>query len=637
MSSTINIKAPWTARYISKTDFICGDSCPHATRFRFSHASDATPFDMDYILDNGTAVGEFARSLYPDAKVIGHSNPLNEAVETRDLINAGEMTLCEAAFLAYDLFCAVDILEVTAPGHVVITEVKSATKIKDIFYRDIAFQVYVITKCGYTVDQANLMYVNEDYVRGDTLDPNEYFIKVDVSTDVFNLQSTIENDIDMLSQIDPDDPHISECCFKPYACPFWEKVCKPTLPEKSIFDIRGGMRVSTKLKHYYNGIVTMADFLTLKKQNAKYVQQCRLETEESDVTEVKEKELKAFLEKISWPITSIDFETINEALPLFPGQGPYDQTVFQYSMHILRRPGDNLEHFEYLANPTTDWRCDLAHALVKACPSQGSVLVWNEAMEKNRILEFAELEGNQDIRDELLSIADRILDLMVPFRERVIYNRQMKGSYSVKKVLPALCPKDKLSYDELSINNGMLASMAFATLIHNPETPAFESATIKRALLIYCELDTYGPFCILNEMYKLLNPSTSELFKKSERQDKSKRTIRVGDLVSTNVGNGSVSGFTRCFVRVSLQSGRKVLRKPHNIYNMSGLVVAKVRNDSGESFNFRDVTGREVKVGDFVVTKSVLGQVTGKTDCFLKIHLANGKDVLRNGTFVIIS
>ena len=630
-------KAPWNHGFLSKTDFICGDSCPHATLFRYLRPRDAVPFDMDYVLDNGKAVGEFARTLYPDAVTVEHSTPIKQATETRHFIETGKQTICEASFVADNLFCAVDVLEITEPGHVTITEVKSSTKIKDIFYRDIAFQVYVVKECGYIVDAAYLLYVDSEYVRGDTIDPEKYFIKVDVSTDVFNLQSTIENDLALLSTVAPDEPHISECCFRPYACPFWENVCSHALPENSIFDIKGGMRISTKLKHYYNDVVTMADFLKLKKQNPKYIQQCKLEVEKSDETEINFDGLVAFLDKLEMPLTSVDFETIAEALPLFPGQKPYAQTVCQFSMHILREYGKNLEHLEYLADPSIDWRGDLAHALVKCCPPKGSILVWNEAMEKNRILEFAELECNQDIKEALIDIANRILDLMVPFRERVIYNRKMKGSYSIKKVLPALCPNDNLSYDELSINNGMLASMAFSTLVHKPEMPRFEATTIKRALLTYCELDTYGPFCILNEMLKMEDKYASELFIKNEKQDRTKRTIRVGDSVSTNIGNGAVTGFTKYFVRVRLNSGRNVLRKPHNLYNMSGLDVEALRNDGNTSFDFCDVTGREVKIGDFVVTKSLLGQVTGKTKHFLKIHLSNGKDVLRNGTFVIIS
>ena len=50
---------------------------------------------------------------------------------------------------------------------------------------------------------------------------------------------------------------------------------------------------------------------------------------------------------------------------------------------------------------------------------------------------------------------------MVPFRERWYYTPEMQGSYSIKKVLPALVPD--LSYDNLDIKGGGVASSTFLT------------------------------------------------------------------------------------------------------------------------------------------------------------------------------
>ena len=640
------MKPATSTRIISKSSFICGDYCPYATLNCLTREKDASIPDLKYIFDNGTAVGVFARNLFPSAVVVSHKSMPEMAEETEKLIDAKTHYICEASFLKDDLFCAVDILKLTRPGHVQIIEVKSATEIKNIFYRDIAFQVYVVQQCGYKVDAAYLFYVNSEYVRSNNVDVKQYFKIENVSSDVFNLQSTIEDELLLIREAlnknyEPKSP-ISECCFKPYQCPFWEKICKSTLPPKSIFEIYGGMRVSTKLNLFNSGTRTMSDFLMLKKQNPKYVQQCRLECNEDNRTEVKMEQLHEFLDKITYPIISLDFECLNEAIQLFQGQKPYEQTVFQFSMHILWEHGEKLEHFEYLANPKVDWRAAVAHALARFCPTEGTVLVWNQAMEKNRILEMAEFEHNRDIRERLINIADRILDQMVPFRERVMYNRRMRGSYSLKKVLPALCPDDpNLSYADLSINNGMLASMAFSSLVHNNDMSAFQSAAIKRDLLTYCELDTYAPFCILEVMYNTAYPGGKTLFKKVERLDNTHKTIRINDRVSTNIGNGTISGFTKCFVKIRLDAGYNIIRMPHNLYNISGLDVPKEKHQDipfmeGETAKFYDVTNREVKLGDFVITHSQLGEVVGRTKTYLRIKLSDGKEVLRHGTFVIV-
>ena len=634
-----------TTSVITKTYFTRGDNCPLATVNSLRCPEEATTPDLNYIFDNGHRVGELARKLFPGSVTVELGTHSAMARDTRHYIDQGIPTICEASFFNEGLFAAVDVLKFTAPGHVSIYEVKSSTEIKDIYYRDLAFQVYLVRSCGYTVDAAYLVYINGEFVKNGEIDVNQFFITANVTEDVMNIMDQVKADIDVIRDLlekgTTIDPPIGSQCFTPYACQYWKK-CRATMPMHSIFDISGGMRNSTKIKLFYNGVPDMESFLTLKGQNPKFVQQARLEVDGSDVIEYKEDELKEFLDSLKFPLTSLDFETIIPAIPVFDGMKPYDQTVTQFSMHILRELGGNLEHHEFLANPDDDWRHALAHKLVQACPFEGSVLVWNKTMEYHRIMELAEMPCNTDIKSDLISIADRIVDLMVPFRQRVVYNRQMHGSYSLKYVLPALCPNEKdLDYTGLSINNGMIASMAFTELMDSSMSD-IQAASTRRDLLTYCELDTYGPFNILEKLYKLIDPSSKKLFVKSVRHDHTNKTLRIGDRVSTNVGTGSVVGFTRCFVRVRCDDRINRLRKPHNLYNLSGMEIPEVDGPTIETISekpvkFYDVTGREVHEGDFVTTNSVLGKVIGRTPAFLKIQLTDGKTVLRNGTFTIIS
>ena len=56
------------------------------------------------------------------------------------------------------------------------------------------------------------------------------------------------------------------------------------------------------------------------------------------------------------------------------------------------------------------------------------------------------------------NMLERIVDLATPFRSFYYYKPSQKGSYSLKKVLPAVTGKD---YSELEISNGGDASMQF--------------------------------------------------------------------------------------------------------------------------------------------------------------------------------
>ena len=632
-------------KFLTKTDFTTGFICNRATVNNLTCKQLAAPADMEYVRDNGQSVHELARTYFADSVTVLEKSNVDRLNETIRYINAGKSYICEAAFLSDSLFAAVDILHVLPNKHVEVYEVKYATKIKDIFYLDLAFQVYVLEHCGYIVDAAHLMIVNEEFVKHGDINPREYFVVYEVTDAARNLQQEVKDSVNTIMQVVTglskldEVPEIGEYCFRPYGCPYWH-VCSKTLPEDSVFEIVK-MKVAKKVEYYYGGVQTMRDLTEVKKLAPRFEQQARLQAEKSDVTEVKMDHLKVFMENLVFPITSLDFETIFDALPVFDGTKPYNHQVTQFSAHVLRERGGNLEHFEYLAEPEGDWRVSLAHELVKVIPESGSVVVWNKGMEYNRLEDLSKLPRNADIKDKILSIMERIVDLMIPFMNRVVYNRFMKGSYSVKKVLPALCPGRKdLNYDGMPINNGMLASMIFSKMLHG-EITGIAAAVARKNLLTYCELDTLGPFAIMDAMFRLLDPNATKLYEDVvTRRDGAERRILPGDFVTTNVGSGKVVGYTPCFIKVMV--GRRIVRRmAHNIFNHSGLKIPehateKMPSVPGGVYVFTDLLDTEVRMYDYVICGAEIGQVVGRTCNFLKVRFTNGKEVLRRSGFIVV-
>ena len=96
-----------------------------------------------------------------------------------------------------------------------------------------------------------------------------------------------------------------------------------------------------------------------------------------------------------------------------------------------------------------------------------------------------------DLKDEMERINANMVDLMIPFKDRNYYTKEMKGSYSIKYVLPALYPDNpELDYINLDlIHNGGEASQAFLSL---KDKPLKEQEEIRHGLLEYCKLDTYA-------------------------------------------------------------------------------------------------------------------------------------------------
>lgn len=97
-------------------------------------------------------------------------------------------------------------------------------------------------------------------------------------------------------------------------------------------------------------------------------------------------------------------------------------------------------------------------------------------------------EEFKDLADYLLAIKNNLYDLIKPFRSDHYYVNEMKGSFSIKSVLPALFPEDdELNYKRLEIQNGNAAMDAFRRLSELPEE---ERVKARESLLEYCKLDT---------------------------------------------------------------------------------------------------------------------------------------------------
>src|SRR6185295_10200216 len=113
-------------------------------------------------------------------------------------------------------------------------------------------------------------------------------------------------------------------------------------------------------------------------------------------------------------------ETVQSAAPLYDGTNPYRQVPFQFSLHVQAQPGGPLKHTSFLHKKNTDPREAFTKALVKACGTKGSVVVYN--------MEFESQRNNELGRDfpaykaQLSAINARMIDQYLPFKNRWLYS-----------------------------------------------------------------------------------------------------------------------------------------------------------------------------------------------------------------------
>lgn len=445
------------------------------------------------VFETGRQVGELAKRLFGDYKDIPYDKNIKVRLEkTEQLLQDKTNIITEASFIYDNNFCSVDILKNDRDG-VEIYEVKSSTKIKDVYLDDAAYQYFVLSKLGLNVKKVAIVFINKEYIRGKELDIENLFNIEDITSIAIEKQDEIRSNIDFINKFmedhDRDNEPVKEIgkyCFDPYSCIFWD-YCTAELPKPNVFDV-SGMYKSKKFEKYYEGKISFED-LENENLNPKYLEQIEFELNDKK-PKIHKNAIKDLIESLVYPLYFIDYETCQYAIPKYEKTKPYQQIPFQYSLHIIKEEGAPIEHKEYLADINDD---DLirtfAENMIKDMSQDGSVIVYNKSFEASRNKEIGEMF--LDLKPEMERINNNMVDLMIPFKNRDYYTKEMKGSYSIKYVLPALYPDDpELDYINLDlVHNGGEASQAFLSL--KDKTPE-EQDKLRESLLEYCKLDTYA-------------------------------------------------------------------------------------------------------------------------------------------------
>ncbi|MDC7231973.1 MAG: DUF2779 domain-containing protein [Spirochaetales bacterium] len=482
---------------LSKSQYTSYLQCPKYFWLYRMKPEVLTPADerQQQIFDTGHLVGETACGLFPDGREVPFNlKDLPGMVSaTRKLIEEGETTIYEASFIYDGVFVAVDILHFEK-GLWNIYEVKSSTGVKDVYIHDAAVQSYVLENCGIPLKSVNIIHINNRYIREEDLKLEELFTTVDITLRIHSAKRGLPERLgamkELLKQAEPDQ-EIGPRCLSPYECPAkaycWHTLA--ALPEDSVFTLTTA-RMDDKFKYYAEGKRTLQDLDPAELSKAQRLQR-------EGKIHIEREPIREFLDSLDTPVSHLDFESFQQAVPGYEGVKPFQQIPFQYSIHI--EEDKELIHKEFLDPWNRDPRRDLAESLIRDIPKEGTVLAYNRSFETGVINKLAALFP--DLEDSLHAVSSRIMDLMIPFQKRWYYHPAMKGSYSIKKVLPALVPEMEQAYSELpGVRNGGEASSAWALMA---QADREQREQVRRGLLAYCRLDTLAMVKILDVLRSL--------------------------------------------------------------------------------------------------------------------------------------
>ena len=484
---------------LSKTSLLKGIQCSKALYLsKNPPAIEILPDpDLEAKFQAGRGVGVLAQRLFPGGTEVpfSDSSVTEQIAKTRELIEAGTDVIFEASFAFDSIFIKADILVRTGTTWE-INEVKMSTTVKDPNYDDAAIQYYVVTNSGLTVSKVSIVHINNKYERQGDIDVHQLFTSEDVTELALVRQEDLPATItDLREALKGDEPtiDIGRYCSYPYSCEF-VPYCWRDIPEDSIFSLKG--RGIDKFEYYGQGIVRLEDLPTDELNKAQKFQAIATISKEDSTNPAG---VKDFLDSLWYPLCHLDFETFDTPIPPFDGTRPYQKIPFQYSLHVQAKEGAEPIHFEYLVEPGNDPRRELTEKLLAEIPKDACVLTYNQAFEKGVLKSLA--EAFPDLAEDINARIENIRDLMVPFRKRDVYRWQMRGSYSIKAVLPALVPE--LSYEGLTVSDGMMAMRVYHEMceIDDPD----KVAELRKGLLEYCRLDTLAMVEILVKLKELSN------------------------------------------------------------------------------------------------------------------------------------
>jgi uncharacterized protein DUF2779 len=466
----------------------------HKLLWWMAHEPAAVELDVDdarqAVFDQGHRVGALARTYVPGGALVDLPHNAYEArlEATRQALAEGAPAVYEAAFRADGVFVSVDILERRERGFGLI-EVKSTAGVKEAHVADVAIQAHVLRRSGLDVGRTEVMHLNRACAYPDLSD---LFTRADVTERVEARLAAVPGEIAAMSAMlagprpsVATGPH----CAKPYACPFTER-CWPVLPPYHVSTLRAMQRRLLELDEQgYRSILDLPEDLPLAPiadRQRRAVQAGRVVTERT---------LGAALGPFTAPLAFLDFETVALAIPVWTGCHPFDAVPVQFSAYVPDASGALHPH-AWLAEGPGDPRPALAERLLAVCEGAGAIAAYGAGFERDRIRELAAALPHLAARLEAL--AGRLVDLLPVVRNHV-YHPDFGGSFSLKRVLPALVPD--MSYRGLAIGDGETASLELGRLLFRGEAMAPEErARLRADLLAYCHQDTWGLVRLLERL-----------------------------------------------------------------------------------------------------------------------------------------
>ena len=449
------------------------------------------------LLDKGNLAELWARKLFP-AGILIDSHGKEAASLTASHIEQRTPILFQSTFFHEAFLVRNDVLAYSAETKKWnLYEIKAKNSLEEKpngidHVEDATFQAIVLKECGIELENVFIVHLNKDYVRTNDIDLKKLFILNNITDKVKAREEDTKSrmrkaTVDLLQE--KEEGLICQCIYSGRSAH-----CKtfgysyPHVPSISVHDIA---RINPKkLQPLINSNILSIEDVPSNFELTE-IQQHQVNTYKFKAPTCNAGIINQELNKLTYPLYFLDYESYSHPVPLFHGFKPWQQIPFQFSLQVLINSHADPINFGYLHQFASDPSKVIIQKLVELIGPTGSIVVWHKSFEQMINNQLG--ERHPDHKAFLQNLNDRFFDLEDIFSKQHYVDSRFNGKTSLKNVLPALIPN--FSYHELSIQSGDAASEKWYRMINN-DIRESEKIVIADELKSYCNFDTYAMYKI---------------------------------------------------------------------------------------------------------------------------------------------
>jgi hypothetical protein len=459
----------------------------------------------NFLFHLGNRFGEVVRKYYGKGVDLSH-NIYDMDLALKDTAKAIKdekvNVIYEGTFVHSDTLVRADVLLRIKDGWELL-EAKSSTKLKDEHIDDIAIQSYIIKSSGIKISSVKLIHIDNEFIYQGDNNYKDLIEENDITNEILFKEKIVQAYIDKFKPIaDKDHPNpkikMGEQCLEPYECIYQDR-CSSLVLKSNATPISILPNEGKKLEQKYK----LRDINDLKdvpyaelKSNQQIIQKAHIDNKPW-INDGIGKMLKDY----KWPFYFMDFETIQQGVPVIKGTHAYYPLPFQWSVH-------KWDSFDKEIKNEGEFFLDFTHqnierkfteSLLKATGDVGTVFAHNAHTERSVLKKLKEKNSCKDLSDKIENLILRVVDTLDIVKKN-FYSPIMNGEYGLKKVIKAI--PSNISYEgKDNIAGGTDAQLAWF-ICTDPKTSELEKQRQIKLLREYCAKDTLAIYYLVKYLIK---------------------------------------------------------------------------------------------------------------------------------------